>query len=43
LGIYQEKGDEIDLVILDMIMPKMNGAEVFTKPGDRLNFSLLLV
>ena len=31
LEIYQEKGSEIDLVILDMIMPEMNGAEVFTK------------
>ncbi len=31
LEIYQEKGNEIDLVILDMIMPEMNGAEVFSK------------
>ncbi|MEA1923467.1 MAG: PAS domain S-box protein [Pseudomonadota bacterium] len=31
LEIYQEKGGEIDLVILDMIMPEMSGAEVFTK------------
>ncbi len=31
LEIYQERGDEIDLVILDMIMPEMNGAEVFAK------------
>ena len=31
LDIYQEKGAEIDLVILDMIMPEMNGAEVFTE------------
>ncbi|MCK5680961.1 PAS domain S-box protein [bacterium] len=31
LEIYREKGNEIDLVILDMIMPEMNGAEVFSK------------
>ncbi len=31
LDIYQKKGTKIDLVILDMIMPEMNGAEVFTK------------
>jgi len=31
LELYQEKGNEIDLVILDMIMPEMSGAEVFTK------------
>ena len=29
VAIYQEKGKEIDLVILDMIMPGMNGGEVF--------------
>lgn len=26
---YREKREEIDLVVLDMIMPKMNGTEVF--------------
>ncbi len=31
LELYQEKGNEIDLVILDMIMPEMSGAEVFAK------------
>ena len=31
LEVYREKENEIDLVILDMIMPEMNGAEVFTK------------
>jgi PAS domain S-box-containing protein len=31
LAIYREKGSEIDLVILDMIMPDMNGTEVFKK------------
>jgi PAS domain S-box-containing protein len=31
LEIYQEKKNEIDLVILDMIMPEMSGAEVFAK------------
>ncbi|MEA3332145.1 MAG: PAS domain S-box protein [Pseudomonadota bacterium] len=31
LEIYQKKGDEIDLVILDMIMPEMSGAEVFAQ------------
>ena len=29
--LFMEKKDEIDLVILDMIMPKMNGSEAFTK------------
>jgi len=33
LGVYGEQKDEIDLVILDMIMPGMGGGEVF----DRLN------
>ncbi|NOX19672.1 MAG: PAS domain S-box protein, partial [Nitrospirae bacterium] len=31
LEIFREKKDEIDLVILDMIMPKLNGAEVFQR------------
>jgi CheY-like chemotaxis protein len=31
LSIYQERGDEIDLVVLDMIMPGMNGAEVYRR------------
>ncbi len=31
ISIYREKKDAIDLILLDMIMPKMNGAEVFTK------------
>ena len=31
LDIYKDKGAEIGLVILDMIMPEMNGAEVFAK------------
>lgn len=34
LEIYRERGEEIDLVILDMIMPEMNGAEVFAKLRD---------
>ncbi|MCX7635093.1 MAG: response regulator, partial [Syntrophales bacterium] len=29
LAIYAEKGDEIDLVILDMIMPGISGSETF--------------
>ena len=29
LQIFKEKKDEIDLVILDMIMPEMNGSECF--------------
>lgn len=29
--LYKEKGSHIDLVILDMIMPKMNGKDVFYK------------
>ncbi len=29
--LFSEKKDEIDLVILDMIMPKMNGTEAFLK------------
>jgi Response regulator containing CheY-like receiver, AAA-type ATPase, and DNA-binding domains len=31
LEIYKEKKDKIDLVILDMIMPKMSGGETFKK------------
>ncbi len=31
LQIYEEKQDEIDLIILDMIMPLMNGRELFQK------------
>ncbi|HWR73680.1 MAG TPA: response regulator, partial [Nitrospirota bacterium] len=29
IGIYREKKEDISLVILDMIMPKMGGSEVF--------------
>jgi len=29
LNVFEEHKDEIDLVILDMVMPKMNGREVF--------------
>lgn len=29
LELYREKGEEIDLVILDMVMPKRNGSETF--------------
>ncbi|HCY84603.1 MAG TPA: hybrid sensor histidine kinase/response regulator, partial [Desulfobacteraceae bacterium] len=29
LAIYAEKKDEINLVVLDMIMPEMNGLETF--------------
>ena len=31
LDIYKDKGPEIGLVILDMIMPEMSGGEVFNK------------
>lgn len=31
IEIYTEKGDEIDLVILDMIMPKMGGRDTFIR------------
>jgi CheY-like chemotaxis protein len=31
IGIYREQKEEIDLVILDMIMPNMGGRETFTK------------
>ncbi|MFH1070276.1 MAG: PAS domain S-box protein [Candidatus Glassbacteria bacterium] len=31
LKVYQEKGSEIDLVILDIVMPKMNGPELFVE------------
>lgn len=31
INVYREKKDEISLVILDMIMPKMGGREVFQK------------
>lgn len=31
LEIYKKKKDKIDMVILDMIMPKMDGAETFEK------------
>jgi CheY-like chemotaxis protein len=31
LEIYAEKGEEINLVVLDMIMPEMNGLETFLK------------
>lgn len=30
LDVFDERGDEIDLVILDMVMPKMNGKEVYS-------------
>ncbi len=41
LEIYRRRGREIDLVILDMIMPKMNGRETFNhlkniEPGLRV-------
>ncbi len=29
LGIFEKKGDEIDLVILDMIMPEMSGGQIY--------------
>ena len=29
IAFYMEKGDEIDLVILDMVMPGMSGGETF--------------
>jgi two-component system, cell cycle sensor histidine kinase and response regulator CckA len=31
LDIYQEKGSEIDLIILDLIMPEMSGKECLGK------------
>jgi CheY-like chemotaxis protein len=31
IQIYQKNKDKIDMVILDMIMPGMNGGEVFEK------------
>ncbi|MGL1890874.1 MAG: PAS domain S-box protein [Spirochaetaceae bacterium] len=29
IKIYKEKGNSIDMIILDMVMPKMNGRDVF--------------
>jgi CheY-like chemotaxis protein len=29
IRIYEEKGDDIDLVVLDMIMPDMGGADTY--------------
>ncbi len=34
LGVYGRQKDEIDLVILDMIMPGMGGGEVFDRLKD---------
>jgi CheY-like chemotaxis protein len=31
VAVYMEKGDEIDLVILDMIMPGISGGETFNR------------
>jgi CheY-like chemotaxis protein len=31
IDLYQEKMDEIDVVILDMIMPEMNGGETYDR------------
>ena len=41
LDIYEEKRDEIDLVILDMVMPGISGGETFDRlrksnPGIRV-------
>ena len=44
VAIYKQRGDEIDMVILDMIMPDMDGAETFNvlksiDPGVRVILS----
>ncbi len=31
ISLYRERKDEIDLVVLDMVMPKMSGREVFQR------------
>lgn len=31
VDFYQKRGSEIDLVILDMVMPRMNGRDAFKK------------
>ena len=44
LAVYERQGDEIDLVVLDMIMPDMGGGETFDRlrridPGVRVLLS----
>lgn len=43
IEVYQERFNEIDIIILDMIMPKMNGLETYHKLKEINNKSKILV
>ncbi|NNE90581.1 MAG: response regulator [Verrucomicrobiales bacterium] len=43
LEIYEEKGSEIDLVMLDMTMPRMSGNETFTHLRERFDYVPVLI
>ncbi len=43
LEIFEEKGSEIDLVLLDLSMPRMSGQETFLQLRERFDFVPVLI